>query len=313
MGPATRPERAESLYTNTMSRTPIALLLLAFAAAPLRADDASKGPAAVDPAALQAQNDQLRDAVASPSVDNASVQSQAANSFDGAGGILRNTPDFRAAPRLMDREPVDGHVGTIKGMVDEAQKRYDRFKLSNVPDPKLDAAIAYARELFGKERVKFDSSLPEIQMGEFEYSLTDKSDLGSIKLNARLALLATRIGEAFCYAPLVHEAAHAKARAEGRLDPAHTLDNEVEAYRVQYLWLKALDPRAERMIVLMSTLKLHLQVHPEDSVSRLSVAYLQHLLDLWDTGGEDAKIRDFVTHHGYREGGVDPAATAIRA
>lgn len=296
-----------------MSRKPLAAALLLLTALPLRAQQAEqKGPILVSAGAVRADVDRLRDAVASPAVDNFSVRSRASAFFDG---VPSETPSFRPAPRVMDRERVDGRVGTIEGMLDEAQRRWDRYKFSaaEVPDGRLDAAIAYAKDLNDRKRVAFEGAMPENQMGEFRYS-KDKTDDGVIHLNARLALLATRIGEAFCYATLVHEAAHAKARAEGRLDPARTIDNEIEAYRVQYLWLKVIDPRAERMIVLDSTLKLRLQLHPEDQVSRLSRSYIDHLLELWDTNGEDAKLKDLVKKLGYKDdGGVDPGATPIRA
>jgi hypothetical protein len=296
-----------------MSRTPLVAALLLLAALPLRAQETGQnGPALVAAGAVQADVDQLRDAVASPSHDAISVRASASGFFDG---VPSRTPSFRPAPRVMDREAVDGHVGTIDGMIDEAQKRWDHYKFTtaSVPDARLDAAIAYAKDLRGQKRVDFDPKMAENQMGEFTYS-KDKTDDGVIKLNARLALLATRIGEAFSYATLVHEAAHAKARAEGRLKPETTIDNEVEAYGVQYQWLKVIDPRAERMIVMHSTLKLHLQLHPEDKVSLLTVSYLEHLLQVWDTNGEEAKLKDLVKKLGYKEdGGVDPAATPIRA
>jgi hypothetical protein len=295
-----------------MSRKPLVAALLLLTALPLRAQDAGdKGPARVSAGVVQADVDQLHDAVASPSVTEYGVRNRASAFFDG---VPSHTPSFRPAPRVMDREPVDGHVGTIEGMMDEAQKRWDIYKMTAaLPDPKLDAAIAYAKDLRGQKRVDFDPKLPENQMGEFRYS-QDKLDDGVIKLNARLALLATRIGEAFAYATLVHEAAHAKARVEGRLDPKKTMDNEVEAYGVQYRWLKVIDPRAERMIVMHSTIQLHLQVHPEDQVSRLSLSYLEHLLQLWDTNGEDGKLRDLIKKLGYKDdGGMDPGATPIRA
>lgn len=298
-----------------MSRTPLVAALLLLAALPLRAQEGGgddKGAVVVSAGAVRADVDQLHDAVASPAYDEAAVRGRAAAFFDG---VPSRTPSFRPAPRVMDREPVDGHVGTIEGMMDEAQKRWDHYKLtsSEVPDARLDAAIAYAKELRGQKRVDFDAKLPENQMGEFRYS-TDKTNDGVIKLNSRLALLATRIGEAFSYATLVHEAAHAKARQEGRLKPETTIDNEVEAYRVQYQWLKVIDPRAERMIVMHSTLQLHLQLHPEDKVSRLSVTYLEHLLQVWDTKGEDAALRELVKKLGYtNDGGVAPGATPIRA
>lgn len=297
-----------------MSRTPLVAALLLLAALPLRAQNGGddKGAVLVAASTVRADVDQLHDAVASPAYDETAVRGRAAAFFDG---VPSRTPYFRPAPRVMDREPVDGHIGTIDGMIDEAQKRWDLYKLTSaeVPDAKLDAAIAYAKDLRGQKRVDFDAKLPENQMGEFRYS-KDKTDDGVIKLNARLTLLATRIGEAFSYATLVHEAAHAKARSEGRLKPETTIDNEIEAYRVQYLWLKVIDPRAERMIVMHSTLKLHLQLHPEDQISRLSVTYLEHLLQLWDTKGEDAALKELVEKLGYtNDGGVTPGATPIRA
>ena len=290
-----------------------ALLLLA--ALPLRAQNSAgsdkNGPLLVSAGAVQAEVDQLHDAVASPAFDNYGVHGRAAAFFDGVPGM---TPVMRPAHRGIDREAVDGHEGSIDGMLVEAQKRWDlyRFSTSEAPDAKLEAAMAYAIDLRKENLVKFDAAMSKNQMGEFRFA-KDHFDIGAINLNERLTLLATRIGEAFSYATLVHEAAHAKARADGRLDPAHVVDNEVEAYRVQCLWLKVIDPRAERMAVMISTLELHLRVHPTDEVSRLSLSYLQHLLQIWDTDGEDAKLRDLVKKLGYQEGGVDPAATAIRA
>ena len=291
-----------------MRRTTTAILLL-LAAGPLRAQEAKPTPVSV--AAAQSDVDQLHDAVASPAYDDFAVHARAAGFFDG---IPSETPLIRPAPRGMDREPIDGREGSIDGMIDAAQKRYDLYKFSatEVPDAKLDAAIAYAKELRARKRVDFDAAMAENQMGEFDLP-KDKSDGGAVKLNTRLPLMATRIGEAFCYAALVHEAAHAKALAEGRLDLARTVDNEVEAYRVEYLWLKVIDPSGQRMVVLDSTLKLRLEAHPEDALSRLSRSYVQHLLQLWFTNGEDAKLRDFVRRIGYGDGGVDPAATEIRA
>ncbi|MFI5351048.1 MAG: hypothetical protein ACHQ2Z_16005 [Elusimicrobiota bacterium] len=296
-----------------MRRKPPAALLLLLAALPLRAQQLDQNaPTRVSARVVQAEVDQLHDAVASPAVDNYGVHARAAAFFDG---VPSETPVMRPTRGGIDRERVDGHEGSIDGMLVEAQKRWELYKNSTkeVPDQKLGAAIAYARELRRRDRIEFDAGMPEKQMGEFRYPKEDASDLGAIKLNERLTLLATRIGEAFSYATLVHEAAHAKARADGRLDPARTIDNEIEAYRVQCLWLKAIDPRAERMVVMISTLKLHLQKHPTDDVSKLSLNYVEHLLEIWDTDGEAPKLRELIKKLGYQDGGVDPAATAIRA
>ncbi|MDE2236415.1 MAG: hypothetical protein KGK30_00865, partial [Elusimicrobia bacterium] len=180
-----------------MLRTPTAAaLLLLLAALPLRAQQADqKGPVLVSGGAVQADVNQLRDAVASPSVDNFSVRGRASAFFDG---VPSETPSFRPAPRVMDREPVDGHAGSIDGMIDEAQRRWDHYKFTTaeLPDARLDAAIAYAKDLRNRKRVSFDPALPKNQMGEFRYP-KGKTDDGVVNLNARLALIATSIGEAF--------------------------------------------------------------------------------------------------------------------
>jgi hypothetical protein len=301
-----------------MSRKTLGAVLILLAAIPLRAQDApggqdQKGPALVSAGAVQADADQLHDAVASPSNDNFSVHAGASAFFDG---ILSRTPTVLPSRTPMDREPVDGRVGTVKGMLEAAQKRWEDYKLTTteVPDAKLSAAIDYAKEMNDQKRVALDPKLAENDMGAFVYSKDGKTDLGAIKLNPILTLIATRLGEPFIYATLVHEAAHAKARSEGRLDPAHTTDNEVEAYRVQFLWLKVIDPKEERITVLWNQLALQLKAHPEDKLSRSAFSYVTHLLQLWDTNGEDLKLKEFVKNLGYRDGeGVDPSATGLRA
>ena len=300
-----------------MRRKTLGVLLTLLAAPPLRAQEDRKGPISVDPAAIQKQTDDLRDAVAAPSVGDSDVRDQSAALFDN---IQRETPLMRPAPRFMDREPVDGHMGTIDGMIATAGRRYDHYKMtaSEVPAADLANAIDYARVLRGDKRADFErgGKMAEDQMGEFVFSLQDKLDAGRVEINARMALIATRIGEAFSYATLVHEAAHARARSEGRLSPERVIEGEVEAYRVQYRWLKAIDPSSERMIVLHSTLKLYLELHPDDEVTRASVAYLEHLFELRNTNGEDGKLREMIQRLGYedgddgRPGGVNPAAAA---
>ena len=300
-----------------MGRSTFGALLVLLAATSPRAQESpdQKGPILVNPAAIQKQADDLHDAVASPAIDNSRIHSQAAGMFED---IQRETPLVRPSPRRMDRESVDGRIGTIDGMLEIAQRRYDHYKMRTreVPAADLANAIEYAKTLRAEKRADFEKGgkMAENQMGEFVYGLKERLDSGLVEINRRMALMATRIGEAFAYATFAHEAAHAKARADGRLSPDHVIDGEIEAYRVQYRWLKVIDPSAERMIVLHSTLKLYLARHPEDEVTRTSIAYLEHLLQLWDTNGEEPKLRAMVEHLGYEEadkdhrGGVSAAA-----
>ena len=315
-----------------MRRAWLGLLLAAVAALPLRAqespdsaatapaaaNDGSKGPLHVDPQAIQKGADDLHDAVASPNVTEFSVHSQAAGFFEN---VQRETPIVHPAPRKMDRETVNGQVAAIDGdkdaMMESAQKRYDHYRLTTreVPSDDLAKSVDFAKDMRAQNRADFDhdGKMPDNDLGVFRYN-KDQAGGGVIELNPILQAVATRIGPAFCYLTLVHEGAHALARSLGWLSPEHVIDGEVFAYRVQYQMLKVLDPSAERTIVLLSTLQLELEKHPEDLVTRASIGILKFQLDLWDTHGEEPKLREMIKRLGYEEGdGVNPGAKPVRA
>lgn len=313
-----------------MSRT---LLLLAAALAlalPSRASDApvyaspdapagEKGPDRVDPQTLRDQSEKLRDAVAAPATPDAALHFGAASLFEA---VQRETPAVgRGLPRI-DREPVDGHPGTIDGMIKTAEQRWDHYKMTTheVPPADVEASLLYAQSLRREKRLDFDrtGAMPENQMGVFRYA-KDKLEGGIIEVNQRMMLIATRLGEAFSYATLIHEAAHARARAAGRLDPKKVVDGELEAYRVQYWWLKAVDPKGERLAVLQGTLTFWLKKHPEDKISRMSLHYVDHLAELYNTDGEEPRLKDLIKRlgyedgHGDEDGGVREGAEPMRA
>lgn len=285
-----------------MSRA-LALVLLA-AALPARAQSVAAGdpqaPARVSLGAVRAQTEALRDAVASPATSEVALRGEAAALFEA---LQRETPVVRPTPRRMDREEIDGRLGTIDGMIAEAQRRSDHYRLATgTPPPALTDSIIGAKALRAQGRADFDAAgrMPDNQMGVFRYDST-KLEGGIVEVNRWMALIAARLGEAFAYATLVHEATHALAREQGRLSPERVVDGEVEAFRVQYLWLTVMDPLGERAIVLDSVLKLRLRAHPEDEVSRLALAYVDHLIEVRDTGGEDEALRKLVEKLGYEE------------
>lgn len=313
-----------------MSRCSILLAAALALALPVRASDApaysspdapggEKGPDRVDPALIRDQSEKLRDAVAAPATPDAALHFGAASLFEA---VQRETPAVgRGLPRI-DREPVDGRLGTVDGMLKTAEQRWDHYKLTTheVPPADVEAALIYARSLRQEKRLDFDRTgeMAENQMGVFNYA-KDALEGGVVSLNQRLALIATRIGEAFSYATVIHEGAHARARAAGRLDPKKVIDGELEAYRVQYWWLKAVDPKGERLAVLQGTLTFRLREHPQDRVSRMSLDYLEHLIELYNTDGEDARLKDMIERlgyedgHGDHDGGVREGAAPIRA
>jgi hypothetical protein len=276
------------------------LLLVGILSVSAAAQTAATGPRRVDPEGLRRRNAEVQEAGSSPAVDAAAARDKAAGFFDI---LQRSTPFARPAERHMDREIVDGRMGTMKGFVDTAQQRFDYYKLhtNDVPPAEIEETVAHARKLNDEGRADFDrtGTMADNQMGVFRYVRTEWQ--GLVKLNAHLAMIATRIGEAFAYATLVHEAGHSRAREEGRLHPEKVIDGELEAYRIQYRWIKIIDPSAERMIVLHSTLRLRLKAHPEDRVTAAAVGYLEHLLQVYDTNGEEPKLRELIDRLGYEE------------
>jgi len=312
-----------------MRRIAFGLAVVAALLAPARAQDVpayaapdaapAKGPDLVNPESIRAQTEELHDSVANPASTDPTLHDGAARLFES---IQRETPLFRPAPMPIARERVDGHLGTVDGMIKTAQERWDHYKLrtTEVPAADLESSIRFARSLRDQKRADFDQAgvMPDNQMGAFRYAKASLEG-GIVELNQRMALIASRIGEAFAYATLVHESTHAKAREAGRLNPKDVIDGELEAYRVQYYWVKALDPKAERLVVLHSTMSLWLKRHPTDQITRQSIAYVEHLLELYDTEGKDEKIKDMIKRLGYhdgdddRDGGVKPGSEPVRA
>jgi len=265
-------------------------------------------PTAVDPVLLQKKADDLRDAVADPGSSLYRLHADAGALFNN---VQSQTPVRRPHARLIERENVDGRIGTLDGMIEAANRRFDAYKLRFHAPPPPDATASAETAVAFKEqgRADFDKKnrLTDEQMGVFRYAPADVAG-GVIELNRRLALIATRIGEAFAYSTLVHEATHARDRAAGKLSPEHAKDGEVNAFRVEYLWLTTMDPTGMRLIDLQLTLDDWTKRHPKDVLSAHALAYVQHLTALRQTGGEEKKLRKFVDDLGYEDDPDKPAA-----
>jgi len=270
-------------------------------AAPSAPAPADARPALVTPAQLRARADALLDAVADQSVSDYRLHGDAAALF---ANVQSETPLAAPVYVPIDREHVDGKVGTIDGMISTADERIDAYRKRFHVDPPPDVVAAQqkAASLRDEGRASLDKTgrMAENQMGVFKYDPT-KLTGGIVELNRRMALIATRIGEAFTFVTFAHEATHARDRENNDLDAKHEIDGEVHAFRVQYLALTTVDPTGMRLVVLQSTLKLRLESHPDDAITAMSLRYVEHLLDLWDTHGEEGKLRAFVEHLGYED------------
>ncbi len=282
--------------------------------APPRADPAR--PVSVDPKTLQKQADDLRDSVSDMSISPVRLHLEAGRLFTS---VQSQTPNIRVDWAPVERERVDGRIGTIDGMIAAANGRFDQYRLrfNAPPPPEVTDSAQVAQALKDQGRVNFEKkgAMAENQMGVFRYDVA-RLDGGIVELNRRMALLATRIGEAFAYATLVHEATHARDREKGLLTPEHEIDGEVHAFYAQYLWLTTMDPTGMRLVVLRSTLDLWRQSHPDDAVTAQAIRYLDNLSALYMTEGKEDKLKKFVESLGYEDGDrpATPAAPApVRA
>jgi len=298
---------------------------LALAALLLASPALADGPAPADapvqqfisPSALKARADALRDAVADNSVSNVSVKTRATGFFD-------KLPEqqFTVAAgnyRRLEREPVTGKVGSITGMMEEAQSRVDLWKRTHTepPSPEVVASIAQARTLQESKSLSYDTKdeLKPNQMGIFKY-MRDSLDGGTVKLNERMRILGILVGDAFTYATVSHEAQHSLDRKAGILTPEEEIAGELRAFRTQYLWLKLMDPTGERMLTLHGSLKFWAQREPDDKIKLAlgqAVAYLEHLSDVVSTNGDEAELRKLIKKLGYEDASTGTATGTTTA
>lgn len=283
--------------------------ILLLVAAPVLADQAAPAPDAqefINPASLQARADALRDAVSDRSVSDVFVKEQGNGFFDKlpAQSLVVPTGDYRR----MEREAVSGQLGTIEGMTDEADVRIAAWKRAHTepPPPELEAAVAQARELRDGKRLSYDTQgrLADNQMGIFQY-MTDRLDGGFVKLNDRMKVLGALVGNAFTYATVVHESRHSSDRERGALTPEQVVAGEVSAFRVQYQWLKLMDPKGERMLMLHAKLRLWRNRESDPEVKVIlnqAVVYLEHLSDVVSTNGDEDELKKLVKKLGYEDG-----------
>lgn len=302
MGLRAHAPTAETLYNQVMALHALLALLIA-------APALARGPeqaAYADPALLKARAEALRDAVADMNVSNVAIKTRAEGFFDAIPKTEIVVPVYR---RRMDREPVRGELGTVEKMADEADRRIEQWKRTHKepPPPELESVVAQARTLQDQERLSYDTEgrLQSNQMGLFTY-LRDRLDGGIVKLNERMKLLGALVGHAFTYATVAHEAKHAKDRESGRLSPEKQVEGEIAAFKVQHDWLALMDPSGERMLTLHGTLRLRRDqaVDPDIKAAYAeAVTYLEHLSDVRETGGDEAKLKKLVEKLGYADPG----------
>ena len=241
---------------------------------------------------------QLQDAVADHAATDGTVYQMAQDFF---GRVPDTKIVVNVNLRGWDREPTPAAApADIQRLISGADQRL-AFYDKEIPSP-MSEAMKYARGMQQSGRADFDRKreLSDNEMGVYNYWL-NKAELGSIKLNDALSLLATKIGDAIAFATLIHEAAHARDQQAGKLNDKDVIAGEVSAFLTQYQWLKVADPYDERICYLRTAFMAAQQEHPS-RLGAIGLSYLNHLAELQATKGDPQAIKEMVEKLGYKDG-----------
>ena len=218
----------------------------------------------------------------------------------GSGQALQakmtgTTVVFQPSLHQVQRAAVTGSRSTIDEMIAESGKLLSAAKTA--PPSGLDKNLDLQRAMRGQDRVAFDSSLDDQEMGVFRF-LNGKAAEGRIALNTQLAEIGRLVGHAFAAATLFHEAGHA---GDAAIDGKGVIDGEIPAFVMQYRWLCFVDPTGEKLGLLRVALMEEQKLHPT-RLGETAVAYAATLDVLRSTEGDPDKIRAFAGQLGYKEG-----------
>ncbi len=251
------------------------------------------------------ETDKLQDAVADSDLSHGAVYEMAHALF---GRIPSTLIKVDANIRGWDLEPApeSGEVD-IASIVEKADERFYYYN-NAIPPPELVTAHKYVHLLRDSQKVDFTSTMDEHQMGEYAY-MPKKIELGFVTMNMVLKEVAKIVGRAFILPTLYHEAGHARDHMQGASDPDEVINKEINSSLTEYYLLGLIDPYGERLVYLRAMLMNEVKNRPT-ALKRSALAYLIHLAELRETGGDRDKLRDFVKRRGYRDGHHDaPSST----
>lgn len=175
-------------------------------------------------------------------VPDSQVRDRAQAMFDGVtqddasavgGVVLRgwDKPDFDT------NQDVDGMLHKVRSTISSAKAP---------PAPELDEARDYGESMRGRGLMGYDEegALGDGTLGVYMY--TKSAPIG-IYYNRFMRVLQAYLGDQFAAATAVHEAAHSRDHAQGRLSPRRVKDGEKLAYQTEYWWLKTMDPKGHKL------------------------------------------------------------------
>ncbi|MDX6770528.1 MAG: hypothetical protein SF051_13420 [Elusimicrobiota bacterium] len=255
-------------------------------------------PSATAVTVYEAQVAEVAKVAADPAASPVAVRVTAQNFFDSVPKTVVVVKAEFSGWDMGRGELGQGELVSAKDLINAGNERVRDLGLE-VPTPLRDA-VASASTLHDGGAVRFAELAPE-QMGMYRYA-RQRVESGVIELNHRLSEIAAVIGARFAYATVAHEAGHREAHEHGRLSDDRVVEGELEAFKVQYDWLVAVDPRGERLPYAIEALNRQIEAGRGGSLAQDCRRFLAHLAELRQTGRDDRRLRELIERLGYREG-----------
>lgn len=174
---------------------------------------------------------------------------------------------------------------------------------SQVPLPNdLVEAYLYGEEMLAGDAKKYDENdeLPGGVLGVYKY--TKDAAIG-IFFNRMMKQVQSWAGNEFAAATDVHESAHARDHAQGKLNPVQVRKGETLAYRTEFLWLNLMDPTGQKLSWARATIGKF--AAGPGKAPKFVANYLEHLAMIRDFGERD-DFDGLVAALGYQDRADNP-------
>ncbi len=280
----------------------------------------ASAPAFADASGIVGADEEFHDAVAGVAAvaRNAALPAeQVKDAADRAFGEPNAVKiQFKAQLRGWDFvKPAPDSPLTISNALQDARARL--FERGLVLSGPLDGALAAGDKLNSADRVHFapKGMMSPYEAGVFFYKDNDP-DPGRIMINPNILDMASDADKEIdaemlkaarttawiaAEATLVHESAHALAKAWNQLHPTKVIDGEVFAFGLEREFLRSIDPHGEGLATLISVAQLHQKSHPSNTAT-LCYQLSSMLGNLWRTDGKAETIKSsIVVPAGYTE------------
>ncbi|MEE8424777.1 MAG: hypothetical protein V3S11_03055 [Elusimicrobiota bacterium] len=198
------------------------------------------------------------------------------------------------------REENEHEETSVQGLSTRVRRTMNE---SQVPLPaELVEAYLYGEEMLAADAKQYDENeeLPGGVLGVYKYT---KDKAIGIFFNQMMKKVQAWVGNEFAAATDVHESAHARDHAKGKLNPVQVRKGETLAYRTEFLWMNLMDPTGQKLSWARSTIG-KFATGPGKG-PKFVANYLEHLAMIRDFGERD-DFDGLVAALGYQDRSENP-------